>query len=455
MDSRKLWSAVLGELELNVSRASFKTWFKQTSLIANEDGHIVVAVPNIFTKERLEKKYHSDIKEILTKMNTPVESIEYKITSNLEKTKALYGQDELLAPIQQTAPTVTKSKKPTNQGSSQLNTKYTFESFVIGPSNELAYAASKAVADNPGGKYNPLFLYGGVGLGKTHLMQAVGNEILRRDPSKKIAYVTSEDFTRQFLDSISSKGGKKFADKYRNLDVLIIDDVQFLGKKERTQEEFFHTFNTLHQANKQVILSSDQPPKTIPNLEDRLRSRLEWSMVADIQKPDLETREAIIQRKAAARGVSLPMDVVEYLARHYQHNIRELEGSLTSILAQCELKNLEPSLNFISGLLGASVQQKKRAISPKMIIEKTAIYFNLQASDIIGPRRDKDIVVPRQIAMFLMRSELGLSYPKIAAQVGGRDHTTAMHSVTKIEKLIELDSQLRAEISNVKERIKL
>lgn len=457
MDSRKLWSAVLGELELSVSRANFKTWFKQTSLITNEDGHIVVAVPNIFTKERLEKKYHSDIKKILTKMNTPVASIEYKITSPNEKTNTLYRQDELLAPVKTEQPggAQVSRAKSNNPSSSQLNAKYTFESFVIGPSNELAYAASKAVADNPGGKYNPLFLYGGVGLGKTHLMQAVGNEILKRDSSKKIAYVTSEDFTRQFLDSISGKSGKKFADKYRSLDVLIIDDIQFLGKKERTQEEFFHTFNALHQANKQVILSSDQPPKTIPNLEERLRSRLEWSMVADVQKPDLETREAIIQRKAAARGVALPMDVVEFLARHYQHNIRELEGSLTSILAQCELKNLEPSLSFISSLLGSTTQPKRRTVSPKIILEKTAQYFDILPSDITGPRRDKDIVVPRQIAMFLMRSELGLSYPKIASHVGGRDHTTAMHSVTKIEKLIELDSQLRAEIGGVKERIKL
>ncbi|TAK89101.1 chromosomal replication initiator protein DnaA [Patescibacteria group bacterium] len=461
MDSRKVWQAVLGELELSVSRAAFKTWFKQTALLDDANGRLVVAVPNIFTKNRLEKTYGEKIKDILKRVNSPVESIEYKITNpptnSKKSTKAKTAaptsshKDQLLAPAT-ASPTVT-STSSRNLGSSRLNQKYTFENFVIGPSNELAYAASLAVAKHPGTKYNPLFLYGGVGLGKTHLMQAIGNRILAEDSNKRVAYVTSEDFTREFLDGIQNKTIKSFTDRYRSLDVLIVDDIQFLGKKERTQEEFFHTFNALYQANKQVILSSDQPPSTIPNLEARLRSRFESGMVADVQKPDLETREAIIERKAAVLGAELTMDVVEYLAKNCHQNIRELEGTLTSILAQCELKNQAPTIEFVAGLLGSVSPKRARSITPKFIIDQTAAYYDLMSSDILGTRRDREIVVPRQIAMFLMRTELGLSYPKIAKQVGGRDHSTAVHSVTKIEKAIESDHAIRSEVNLLRERL--
>ena len=464
MDSRKLWLAVLGELEVSVSRASFSTWFKNTAIISQEDGHIIVAVPNIFTKEWLEKKYHAHIKDSLTRMGTSVDTIEYKVTDQKSGPVAIV-KDPLVNAVAQPSPPTTQSVQPvaiptrraagtSSASQNPLNAKYTFDNYVVGSSNELAYAASQAVAKFPGDKYNPLFLYGGVGLGKTHLMQAIGNEIIASDPSKKVRYVTSEQFTREFLDSIQHKKGKSFADQYRSLDVLIVDDIQFLGNKEKTQEEFFHTFNTLHQQNKQIIMSSDKPPKAIPHLEDRLRSRFEWGMAADIQRPDLETRAAIVQRRALADGMQLPLELVEYLARHYQHNIRELEGALTQLIAYCEVRGIDPSMSVAKGLVGgANAGSRKRAISPKGIIDKTASYFDLQPSDIIGPRRDKDIVVPRQIAMYLMRHELNLSFPKIAANVGGRDHTTAMHSVQKIEKLIEVDEDLRSEVNDVKERI--
>jgi chromosomal replication initiator protein len=451
MESRKLWQAVLGELEIKFTKANFNTWFRNTAIIKQEDGHVVIAVPNAFTRDWLEKKFGDAIRESVTRISPNIQQIDYKIAGTSPATSP--GRDQIIAPAE--APvTPVAAANPAQAAGKKLNQRYTLDSFVVGSSNDLAYAASQAVAANPGHKYNPLFIYGGVGLGKTHLIQAIGNEITAKDPSKNVLYVTSEQFTNEFISNVSGKSTKKFASRYRNLDVLIVDDIQFLGNKEKTQEEFFHTFNTLHQANKQVILSSDKPPRDIPNLEDRLRSRFEWGMVADIQKPDLETRAAIIQRKAESRGINLSPEVVERIARHYQHNIRELEGALTGILAQCELKNREPSEEFVSMLLGASAPAQRRKMpTPRMVLEKTASYFDLNSSDLTGPRRDKDIVVPRQIAMYIMREELRLSFPKIAKNVGGRDHTTAMHSVSKISKMLEFNEELRSEVSQIRERV--
>lgn len=459
MDARKLWLGVMGELELNVSRGTYTTWLANTAVISQEGNHIVVGVPNPYTKEWLEKKLNVSISESLARMGAGDATIEYKVTA---KPKAA-PKDEIVTGVMRTkearqpqtivASATPATKMPASvQGRSSLHEKYSFDNYVVGSNNDLAYAGAQAVATFPGQKYNPLFLYGGVGLGKTHLMQAIGNEILQRDPSKKVRYVTSEDFTREFLDSIQTKKVRAFADLYRNLDVLIVDDIQFLGNKEKTQEEFFHTFNKLHQDNKQVILSSDKQPKEIPNLEGRLRSRFEVGLVADIQRPDLETRAAIVQRKALLSGTKLPLELVEHLARQNQHNIRELEGALTQLIAYCEVRGIEPSMNVAKGL-GSSNSARRRSLTPKTIIEKTAIYFDILPEDILGPKRDRDIVVPRQIAMYLMREELKLSYPKIASHVGGRDHTTAMHSVEKIEKLVKLDDDLRGEINQVKERI--
>ncbi len=454
MSSQKLWQAVLGELEVSFTRAQFETWFKGTSVIASEDGYIVVGVPNIFTKEWLEKKYCQQISDSLSRIAPDIEGIKYTVTTVGGKVSG--ARDQIIAPIEAPVTVVAATPTPTQGANKKLNHRYTLDGFVVGSSNDLAFAASQAVVAAPGAKYNPLFIYGGVGLGKTHLIQAIGNEINRNDPSKKVLYVTSEQFTNEFLNSISGKSTKKFTEKYRSLDVLIVDDIQFLGNKERTQEEFFHTFNTLYEANKQVILSSDKPPRDIPHLEDRLRSRFGWGMVADIQKPDFETRAAIIQRKAASRGINLELPVIEHIARHHQHNIRDLEGTLTNILAQCELKDREPSLEFVNSILGAAAPATKRRLAtPKMIIEKTAGFFDISPSDITGQCRDKDIVVPRQIAMYIMRQELGLSFPKIAQNVGGRDHTTAMHSVSKIEKLLEVNEELRSEVSQVRERVTL
>jgi chromosomal replication initiator protein len=457
MESRKLWQAVLGELEMSVSRASFSTWFKNTAIIANEAGHLTVAVPNIFTKEWLEKKHSEQIKGSLGRMGLEVRAIEYRVMPGAPAAPipVLTSPTPASEPIAEPTVTVAPSAQLRPNATTRLNARYNLADFVVGGSNELAYAAAQAVVKFPGDKYNPLFLYGGVGLGKTHLMQAIGNELLQQNPDLKVRYVTSEEFTNEYIDSVKTKRNKSFAQLYRNLDVLIVDDIQFIGNKEKTQEEFFHTFNTLHQAGKQIILSSDKPPRLIPNLESRLRSRFEMSMSVDIQRPDLETRAAIIQNKAVGQGADLPLELVEYLARQYQHNIRELEGALTQLIAYCDLRGIEPSVVVAKDINGTPGSIRRKLVTPKTIIEKTAAFFNVMPSDITGMKRDKEIVVPRQIAMYLMRKDLNLSYPKIAAHMGGRDHSTAMHSVNKIEKLVELDEGLRHDINQVKERINL
>ncbi|MDB5178127.1 MAG: chromosomal replication initiator protein DnaA [Patescibacteria group bacterium] len=459
-DMKGLWQSVLGELELSVSGAHYKTWLKPTYVISNSDGHIVVGVPNIFNKQRLEKHYHTDIKAILARLDNTIHTVEYKVVGKAQGTPTpgtapaahsggTAKRPEVRRKSEQTAlPTAPPSH-------SNLNPRYTFESFVVGSSNDFAHAACQAVAKSPGTKYNPLFIYGGVGLGKTHLMQAVGNEILRRDHSKRIEYVSIESFTNEFINAIQKKKNSAFTDKYRNVDVLIIDDMQFLAGKEKTQDEFFHTFNALHQSNKQIIISSDKPPQQLMQLEDRLRSRFAMGITVDIQAPDLETRLAIIQSKAQAQGIMLPLDVIDYIARHAQSNVRELEGTLTKVLAEGEHRGGELTLARVQQLLAseAAARPKLKPLSPKSILERVAGYYDLPVADICGPKRDKEIVVPRQITMYLMRHDMDLSFPKIAAAVGGRDHTTAMHSVQKIEKLIEVDDNLRSDVQAIRERM--
>lgn len=443
-----LWQSVLGEIELSVSRASFMTWFKNTELLDNDDGNIVIGVPNIFAKQQLEVKFNNQITETLAKNGVIVKRISYAINTATKKPVRAAATTPTL-PIASAEPT---ERPRTPASTTGLNPKYTFESFIVGGSNELAYAACQNVAKTPGTKYNPLFLYGGVGLGKTHLIQAVGNEVIRQQPGARVLYISSETFVNEFLDSIRFKK-KGFADRYRNVDVLIVDDMQFIAGKEKTQEEFFHTFNALHQTNKQIIISSDKPPKAIPTLEDRLRSRFEWGMAIDIQSPDFETRCAILQTKANQSNVTLTQDTVEYLANNIQTNIRELEGALNQLLAYCELHNSEPDLATAQGLLGSARASRPHHITARQVIERTAKHFQLEPTDITSPRRDKHIVVPRQIAMYLLRSELHLSFPKIAVELGRKDHTTAIHSVEKIEKALKLDYIVRQQVADIRERL--
>lgn len=437
-----VWSSVLAEIEISVSRASFMTWFKNTDLLEKEDGTIIISVPNIFAKQQLEVKYADTINGLLEKNGLFAKNIEYKITASKKK-------DSKAPTVNLQTQSLDGIKKPTSQPI--LNERYTFENFIVGSGNELAYAACQAISLNPGTKYNPLFIYGGVGLGKTHLIQAVGNGIRQNHPSSKIVYVSTETFVNEFLEYIRYKK-QGFSTRYRDADVLIIDDIQFIAGKEKTQDEFFHTFNALHQANKQIILTSDKPPKAIPTLEERLRSRFEWGMAIDIQPPDLETRQAIIQAKAQSHDVMLSDEVVEYLAKNIQTNIRELEGSLNQLLAFCELRNIEPDIATAQALLKGK-QHRPKHLSPKVIAEKTAQHFDIPFSELVGPKRDKDIVMPRQVAMYLLRSELHLSFPKIASELGRKDHTTAIHSIEKVEKLLAHDFVMRQHLQEIREKL--
>lgn len=449
-----LWQAVLGEIELSVSRASFVTWFKNTRLLRNKDNILVVGVPNVFIKQQLERKYNQLIVDTLAKNGVTPERVEYKIHSGTLTTKKVDDEPVSLMGYQRRQPSSDRPAPTTlthtyRQG---LNERYSFENFVVGSGSELAYAACQAIAQNPGARYNPLFLYGGVGIGKTHLIQAVGNAVLANNKNAHVVYVSTEQFVQEFLDAIRYKKNTDFAGYYRSADVLIIDDVQFIAGKEKTQEEFFHTFNALHQANKQIIISSDKPPKDIPTLEERLRSRFAWGMTIDMQAPDFETRCAIVQIKADSHGISLPPAVVEYLANLVQTNIRELEGALNQLLAFCEMRGISPEVGIATSLLSGTKSRPKH-LSAKQIIERTARYFQIPLEDIMGPKRDKDIVVPRQVAMYILRSELHLSFPKIARELGRKDHTTAIHSVDKIEKESSYDPDIRTAISEIKERL--
>lgn len=458
MQQDTLWQAVLGEIELSVSRGNFLTWFKNTSLLKQDNGIVVVGVPNIFIKQQLERKYNSLVMETLQKNGVEVKEVEYKISvvapaSTIDDEPVVLKQTFNAPDSQQQ--TISKSADDNTLSHSYrqgLNERYTFENFIVGAGNELAFAACQAVAQQPGTKYNPLFLYGGVGIGKTHLIQAVGNILAKRDPNAKVLYISTEQFVQEFVDALRFRKTADFASYYRTADVLIIDDVQFIAGKDKMQEEFFHTFNALHQANKQIIISSDKPPKEIDALEDRLRSRFAGGMSIDMQIPDYETRCAIIQTKAHDHDMVLPQDVVEFLATNIQTNIRELEGALNQLMAFCEMRGLDPSLAIAASLLSVNKSRPKH-LSAKQIIERTARHFQIPMEDIVGPKRDKDIVVPRQVAMYMLRNELHLSFPKIAKELGRKDHTTAIHSVEKIEKESRIDPSLRHAISEIKEHL--
>lgn len=454
MQQHSLWQAVLGEIELSISRGNFITWFKNTTLLRHEDDLLVVGVPNIFIKQQLERKYNELVLETLRKNGIGTARVEYKIHSALTRRAAEESvlSEAIPASVEIEKRPVKPQSALTHTYRQGLNERYTFENFIVGSGNELAYAACQAVAGHPGTKYNPLFLYGGVGIGKTHLIQAVGNFVLTSNPKARVVYVSTEQFVQEFVDALRFKKNTDFAGFYRSADVLIVDDVQFLAGKEKIQEEFFHTFNALHQANKQIIISSDKPPRDIPTLEERLRSRFVWGMSIDMQTPDFETRCAILQTKSQSHDIVLPTDVTEYLATNIQTNIRELEGALNQLLAFCEMRNLEPTLPVATSLLGTSHTRPKH-ISARQIIERTARHFQIPLEDILGPKRDKDIVVPRQVAMYMLRSELHLSFPKIARELGRKDHTTAIHSIEKIERESRLDADIRTAISQIKERL--
>jgi chromosomal replication initiator protein len=466
MQHDKLWQAVLGEIEVSVSRGNFVTWFKSTCVLKLTGDQVIIGVPNIFIKQQLEKKYSDLIIETLKKNGVESIALVFKISplatagrslaDSGSATDSVVSEESQSSPAAQTHHPAAAPRPASNSLSHSyrqgLNERYTFENFVVGAGNELAFAACQAIAQQPGTRYNPLFLYGGVGIGKTHLLQAVGNVLARSKPDAKVLYISTEQFVQEFVDALRFRKTADFASHYRTADALIIDDVQFIAGKEKMQEEFFHTFNALHQANKQIIISSDKPPKEIAPLEDRLRSRFVGGMSIDMQIPDFETRCAIVQTKAQTHEILLEPELVEYLANNVQTNIRELEGALNQLLAFCEMRGLDPTLAIAASLLGAAKTRPKH-VSAKQIIERTARHFQIPLEDMLGPKRDKDIVVPRQVAMYMLRSELHLSFPKIARELGRKDHTTAIHSVEKIEKETRTDASLRMAITEIKEHL--
>jgi chromosomal replication initiator protein len=454
MTNDEIWQAVLGEVELAVSPANFVTWFKNTSILSIENGRVNIRVPNGFAKEWLENKYNRYIITALRNFIEDVREISCSVVVVENETKK--EVDSAIASSAAEAPDARRFGHESLSLRANLNPRYTFENFVVGANNELAHAACEAVAKTPGSAYNPLFIYGGVGLGKTHLLQSVGNALLEQNPDTKIIYATAEYFTNQYVDMVKNNQAQEFKRAYIDADLLLIDDIQFIGGKEKTQEEFFHVFNTLHQTNKQIVLTSDRPPKAIAMLEDRLRSRFEGGMIADVSRPDVETRIAILQYKLAEKKTDLEIEneVLSYIASNIQHNIRELEGALNRVIAACELNQSEANLANVKKILGDIIHSgKKKGVNFKQILDAVAEYYDIAFQDLVNRSRRRDIVKPRQIAMYLMRSELQASYPGIGEQLGGRDHTTAMHAFEKISREIEQDESLDQEINTLKSKI--
>jgi chromosomal replication initiator protein len=445
MTNQQLWQAVLGELELILSRANFTTWFKHTFIVEVGDGRVVVGVPNTFTKSWLEKRYQAAIvKALQNVLSENVTAVVYTVATRPPAEGEQPAAARLLA-----------SGEPTQTSAADrcgLNARYRFETFVVGKGNELAHAAAQAVASSPGQSYNPLFIYGGVGLGKTHLLQAIGLTLAER--GGRLLYVTSERFTNDYIQSVRAGRAKEFKDRYRSVDLLLIDDIQFIAGKEGTQEEFFHTFNALHQNNKQIVLTSDRPPKAIPALEARLLSRFEWGMIADISQPDLETRIAILEAKCRERGVALEQPVIHYLATTFQQNIRELEGALNRLVAEWQFHRTPLSLEVVRRLFTArDAAAVRRPVALKQLMDAVCQYFDIPPADLLGKSRKRELVVPRQIIMYLLREEGGVSYPAIGQQIGERDHTTAIHACEKIKLAIETDERIRHDVLTLRQQI--
>ncbi|MFA5954273.1 MAG: chromosomal replication initiator protein DnaA [Patescibacteria group bacterium] len=447
MTNEQLWQAVLGELELVLSRANFTTWFKSTFIVDSNEGRLIVGVPNTFTKTWLEKKYHDSIVTAIQNITQEsVREVLYKVESR--RSDIPTGPANIM---------IEPKSIPANPSQQKfgLNDRYRFDNFIVGKGNELAHAAALAVASNPGHSYNPLFIYGGVGLGKTHLLQGIGLQLLEK--GARILYVTSERFTNDYIQSVRAGRAKEFKDQYRSVDVLLIDDIQFIAGKEATQEEFFHTFNALHQNNKQIVLTSDRPPKAIPALEQRLLSRFEWGMIADIANPDLETRIAILQSKCRERQINFDREVLNFLASIVQNNVRELEGALNRILAEQDFSGQKITIDRVKKLfhgLEQAVSQRER-ISPKHLIEVVCRYYSINHSDLLGKSRKRELVVPRQISMYLLREETQASFPSIGQEIGKRDHTTVMHAYEKIKDQLETNEKVKRDVLSLRQQLYL
>ena len=459
----QIWSQVQEELRFQLAKRTYDMWLKNTSVISADGATFKIGVPSKLAKDWLEDRFSGLIQETLQAVTGSEVDIDFVISPT--------GHRPVLSPVDGEYDRRPENGHDNGNGNgngsgvetvpdapvippSELNARFRFSSFVVGHNSQFAHAAAKAVAEAPGDSYNPLFLYGGVGLGKTHLMHAIGHEVHERFPRKRVVYLTSEQFTNEVISSIATARMGEFRHKYRTVDVLLIDDVQFLAGKDRTKEEFFHTFNALHEINKQIVISSDRPPKEIPTLEDRLRSRFEWGLIADIQSPDFETRLAILHSKLGPNGTLIPEEVLNFIAHKVQRNIRELEGALTRIQAFAAVHQRQIDEDEAARLLADIIPAgTRKPINVERIQALVADYYNVTLEDMKGKRRDKHIVFPRQVAMFLVREETPSSLPAIGKAFGGRDHTTALHSIEKIANELKEDERLRYEIQSIRERL--
>jgi chromosomal replication initiator protein len=439
MNSLHAWQATLGQLETEMSRAAFETWVRSAELVSYVDDKFTVGVQNAYARDYLESRLSSSVEQLLSGfMNSPQQVrfvVWHKDSESVESAPQTEVDDAIV-------------EEPCNAPA--LNERYTFDNFVVGPSNRLAYAACMAVAESPAKAYNPLFLYGGVGLGKTHLLYAIGNAVAKR--GLQVLYVSSEEFTNDHINSIRTHTTVAFRERYRQTDVLLVDDIQFIAGKESTQEEFFHTFNTLHGLNKQIVVSSDRSPKALLPLEERMRSRFEWGLTADIQLPDLETRIAVLRSKAERSGRKVPNEILEAIARQFQSNIRELEGALTRVLAFADLTNQPLTMQLVNVAL-TDLLPLRREVQPSQVVDAVADVFGIPTERLLGRDRSHEVALPRQVAMYLLREEINVSLPQIGAAMGGRDHTTVMYACEKVADMIESDDRLRRQVVQIKDQL--
>ena len=440
MNAEQAWQATLGQLQMEMPKASFDTWVRSTSLASYEDGIFTIGVQNAYARDWLESRLSSTVTRTLTGMLDRPVTVRFIVSHAELEPAEVESQEDWTASTPETRPAL----------STTINGRYTFETFVVGSSNRLAHAACMAVAENPARAYNPLFLYGGVGLGKTHLLHAIGNS--SHASGLQVLYVSSEEFTNDLINAIRTHTTAAFREKYRQTDVLLIDDIQFIAGKESTQEEFFHTFNTLHGQNKQIVISSDRPPKAMVTLEERLRSRFEWGLTADIQPPDLETRQAILRYKSDRAGKRVPPDILEMIARQVQSNIRELEGALNRVLAYSDLSGQPLSASLVNVALVDLLPQHS-SVAPADVVSMVSKTFGIAVDRLNGRDRSREVAIPRQVAMHLLREELGLSFPQVGYLLGGRDHTTVMYACEKITDMLERDDQLRRQVIQIREHL--
>ena len=455
MNQDQIWSQVQEELRFQLAKRTYDMWLKNTSVVSADGSTFRIGVPSKLAKDWLEDRFAGLIQETLQAVTGAEVNIDFVISPIGHRPPVLTGDPNGLEPPGDNGHE--NGVEEHDSGpilSSDLNARFKFSSFVVGHNSQFAHAAAKAVAEAPGDSYNPLFIYGGVGLGKTHLMHAIGHEVHDRFPRKRVVYLTSEQFTNEVISSIATARMGEFRHKYRTVDVLLIDDVQFLAGKDRTKEEFFHTFNALHEINKQIVISSDRPPKEIPTLEDRLRSRFEWGLIADIQSPDFETRLAILHSKLGGHAGLVPEEVLSFIAHKVQRNIRELEGALTRVQAFAAVHQRsvdeEEAARLLADIIPAGT---RKPINVDRIQVLVADFYNVTLDDMKGKRRDKHIVFPRQVAMFLVREETPSSLPAIGKAFGGRDHTTALHSIEKIANELKEDERLRYEVQAIREKL--